>query len=233
MRPGTVYRVEINLNSVAWYFKPGHRLRLYVTSADFPMYDRNLNTGGDNVTENQVGHRPQHRTYGSARAIGADPAGRPADALGDRRSATLTQREGGDGGHESAVVAIRRRVRVSRACGQVPPAIICCAANGGVQGKESSPALPETADEIADSVYGAYRAGASMVHVHARERARPTHAATRTETWLEVNRKIRERCPDIIDQRHHGRRPRHDDGGAPPVSAGATGGRIARTSRPI
>ncbi len=82
--------------------------------------------------------------------------------------------------------------------GKMPPAIICCAVNGGIQGKESCPALPESADEIADSVYGAYRAGASMVHVHARERARPTRAATRTETWLEVNRKIRERCPDII-----------------------------------
>jgi len=82
--------------------------------------------------------------------------------------------------------------------GKMPPVIICCAVNGGIQGKESCPALPETADEIADSVYAAYCAGASMVHAHARERARPTRAATRTETWLEVNRKIRERCPDII-----------------------------------
>jgi putative CocE/NonD family hydrolase len=47
------YRVEVNLNTVAWYFKPGHRIRLYVTSSNFPMYDRNLNTGGDNVTETQ------------------------------------------------------------------------------------------------------------------------------------------------------------------------------------
>jgi len=82
--------------------------------------------------------------------------------------------------------------------GKMPPVIICCAVNGGIQGKESCPALPESADEIAESVYGAYKAGASMVHVHARDRERPTRAATRTETWLEVNRKIRERCPDII-----------------------------------
>ena len=53
MKRGTKYRVEVNLNTVAWYFKPGHRIRLYVTSSDFPMYDRNLNTGGDNVTETQ------------------------------------------------------------------------------------------------------------------------------------------------------------------------------------
>jgi len=49
----------------------------------------------------------------------------------------------------------------------MPPAIICCACNGGIQGKESNENIPETADEIADSVYLAYRAGASMVHVQA------------------------------------------------------------------
>ena len=80
----------------------------------------------------------------------------------------------------------------------MPPAIICVACNGGVQGKESSDALPEAADEIADSVYGAYRAGASVVHVHARNPKNLTEAATTREVWLEVNRKIRERCPDII-----------------------------------
>ena len=82
--------------------------------------------------------------------------------------------------------------------GGLPPAMICVACNGGVQGKEHNPNLPETPDEIADSVYGAYRAGAAMVHVHARHPDNPTKGATRPEHWLEVNRKIRERCPDII-----------------------------------
>lgn len=82
--------------------------------------------------------------------------------------------------------------------GKMPPVIICCACNGGIQGKESNPALPETADEIADSVYGAYRAGASMVHIHARDPKHQTRPSTTTEVWLEVNRKVRERCPDII-----------------------------------
>jgi 3-keto-5-aminohexanoate cleavage enzyme len=82
--------------------------------------------------------------------------------------------------------------------GKMPPAIICCACNGGVQGKESNVALPETADEIADSVHAAYAAGASMVHIHARDPERQTRPATRTETWLEVNARVRERCPDII-----------------------------------
>lgn len=80
----------------------------------------------------------------------------------------------------------------------MPPAIICVACNGGVQGKESHPGLPETADEIADSVYEAYCAGASVVHVHARNPQNLPEAATTTEVWWEVNSKIRERCPDIV-----------------------------------
>jgi 3-keto-5-aminohexanoate cleavage enzyme len=82
--------------------------------------------------------------------------------------------------------------------GKMPPVIICCACNGGVQGKEANQNLPETADEIADSVHGAWRAGASMVHIHARDPNNYTRPALTTAIWLEVNRKVRERCPDII-----------------------------------
>ena len=82
--------------------------------------------------------------------------------------------------------------------GKMPPVIICCACNGGVQGKEANENLPETADEIADSVHGAWRAGASMVHIHARDPNNYTRPALTTAIWLEVNRKVRERCPDII-----------------------------------
>jgi 3-keto-5-aminohexanoate cleavage enzyme len=80
----------------------------------------------------------------------------------------------------------------------MPPVIICCACNGGIQGKEYNEYIPESADEIADSVHDAYRAGASMVHVHARD-PRNLHGPARTlDVWQEVNDKIRERCPDII-----------------------------------
>ena len=82
--------------------------------------------------------------------------------------------------------------------GKMPPVIICCACNGGIQGKEANPNLPETADEIADSVHGAYRAGATMVHIHARDPNNFTRPAVTTDVWLEVNRKVRERCPEII-----------------------------------
>lgn len=32
-------------------FLPGHRIRLEVSSSNFPRFDRNSNTGGDIVTE--------------------------------------------------------------------------------------------------------------------------------------------------------------------------------------
>lgn len=80
----------------------------------------------------------------------------------------------------------------------MPPLIICVACNGGVQGKESNENIPEEPDEIADSVYEAYKAGASMVHIHARDPQNITLCARSREVWYEVNRKVRERCPDIV-----------------------------------
>lgn len=46
MTPGQVYRFTIVLNATAQTFLPGHRLRVHVTSSDFPQYERNFNTGG-------------------------------------------------------------------------------------------------------------------------------------------------------------------------------------------
>ena len=51
MEPSKTYRVDVSLKATAHHFKPGHRIRLWVSSSDFPLHDRNLNTGGDNVTE--------------------------------------------------------------------------------------------------------------------------------------------------------------------------------------
>jgi putative CocE/NonD family hydrolase len=46
MNPGQVYKVTLDLWSTANVFKPGHRLRLEVTSSSFPRFSRNLNHGG-------------------------------------------------------------------------------------------------------------------------------------------------------------------------------------------
>ncbi|WP_162538338.1 3-keto-5-aminohexanoate cleavage protein [Granulicella sp. WH15] len=80
----------------------------------------------------------------------------------------------------------------------MPPLIICVACNGGIQGKEANENIPETPDEIAESVQAAYEAGASMVHVHARDPHDLTLCARDYDPWFEVLQKIRQRCPDII-----------------------------------
>ena len=51
MRTGEVYRVQIDMRAIAYYLPPGHRLRVQVTSSNFPRLERNLNTGGNNYDE--------------------------------------------------------------------------------------------------------------------------------------------------------------------------------------
>ena len=80
----------------------------------------------------------------------------------------------------------------------LPPLIICVACNGGIQGKEANEFIPETADEIAESVQGAYDAGATMVHIHARDPKQLTQGARDADTWREVLHKVRTRCPELI-----------------------------------
>ena len=48
LTPGRVERYDIDLWFTSRVFEPGHRIRVSVSSALFPKYDRNLNTGGNN-----------------------------------------------------------------------------------------------------------------------------------------------------------------------------------------
>ena len=43
--PGEAYRYTIDLWATSNLFLPGHRLRLEISSSNFPRFDRNLNTG--------------------------------------------------------------------------------------------------------------------------------------------------------------------------------------------
>ena len=50
------------------YFAEGHRIRIEVSSSNFPRFDRNMNTGGNNfdeakgvVAHNSVHHSKQWR----------------------------------------------------------------------------------------------------------------------------------------------------------------------------
>ncbi|MDD2764256.1 MAG: CocE/NonD family hydrolase [Opitutaceae bacterium] len=47
MQPGEIYRVTVDLGSTANVFLAGHKLRVEVSSSNFPRFDRNLNTGAD------------------------------------------------------------------------------------------------------------------------------------------------------------------------------------------
>lgn len=82
---------------------------------------------------------------------------------------------------------------------RMPPLIICAAITGGIQGKEANPAIPETPEEQAEETRRCYEAGASMVHIHARnpETGYAT-AAKRADDFRLVNHLVRARCPDII-----------------------------------
>lgn len=51
LEPGEIYELQLNLWVTANVFLPGHRIRLEVSSSNFPRFDRNSNTGGDIVTE--------------------------------------------------------------------------------------------------------------------------------------------------------------------------------------
>ncbi len=70
MEPGEVYRFQIDMWSTSICFLPGHRMRVEISSSNFPQHDRNLNTGEDNglgtdmVTAHQtVYHDADHPSH--------------------------------------------------------------------------------------------------------------------------------------------------------------------------
>lgn len=69
LEPGEVYEITLDLSVTSNVFLPGHRIRLEVSSSNYPRFDRNTNTGGDINTEtldqavvavNRVLHGPEH-----------------------------------------------------------------------------------------------------------------------------------------------------------------------------
>ena len=69
IKQGEVYKVEILMDSTGVQFGEGHRIRLSVTSSEFPRYGRNNNTGNpvDTDTEIRVAENNVHHgaTYPS------------------------------------------------------------------------------------------------------------------------------------------------------------------------
>ena len=79
-----------------------------------------------------------------------------------------------------------------------PPAILSCAITGGMHTKKANPNLPETIDEQVQQVVDAYNAGAVLVHIHTRDVNDNTKMSMDPNTNMEINARIREKCPDII-----------------------------------
>jgi putative CocE/NonD family hydrolase len=70
LKPGRVYKYDIDLWFTSRVIPAGHRLRVTVASAAFPKYDRNLNTGGDNerdtryvVVRQRILHDTAHPSF--------------------------------------------------------------------------------------------------------------------------------------------------------------------------
>lgn len=66
-KPGQIYHLAVDLWATSNVFLVGHRLRLEVSSSNFPRFDRNLNTGEDQATgtrivkaDNAIYHDKEH-----------------------------------------------------------------------------------------------------------------------------------------------------------------------------
>ncbi len=64
MEEGQVYKVDLTPMSTSNYFKKGHRIRIEISSSNFPRFARNLNTGGNNYDEKEgvVAHNKVHHS---------------------------------------------------------------------------------------------------------------------------------------------------------------------------
>ena len=53
MEDGEVYQVDLTPMSTSNYFAKGHRIRIEISSSNFPRFARNMNTGGNNYDETE------------------------------------------------------------------------------------------------------------------------------------------------------------------------------------
>ncbi|HSJ28265.1 MAG TPA: CocE/NonD family hydrolase [Acidimicrobiia bacterium] len=70
IEPGKIYEVELRVNCTSNLFGRGHRIRVDVSSSNFPLYDVNLNTGGPlgvpgpvHTADNTLHHDREHPSH--------------------------------------------------------------------------------------------------------------------------------------------------------------------------
>jgi 3-keto-5-aminohexanoate cleavage enzyme len=74
--------------------------------------------------------------------------------------------------------------------------ILSAALTGAATNRSHCPYIPYTPKELGEEAKRAVDAGASIVHIHAREdNGMPSW---RTEVFEEITKEVRERCPDVI-----------------------------------
>jgi putative CocE/NonD family hydrolase len=67
IEPGRAYEYTIRVNPTSNLFRRGHRIRLDISSSDFPNFDRNHNTGGDDYREATLAAAQQTLFHDAAR----------------------------------------------------------------------------------------------------------------------------------------------------------------------
>lgn len=74
--------------------------------------------------------------------------------------------------------------------------ILSAALTGAATNRSHCPAIPYTPQEIGEEAQRAVEAGASIVHIHAREdNGMPSW---RTEVFQQIDEEVRKRCPEVI-----------------------------------
>ena len=72
MEPGKIYEITVDVAATANTFLKGHRIRVSVSSCNFPRFNRNSNTGGNiffeteeeyKKAENTLYHDKQHPSH--------------------------------------------------------------------------------------------------------------------------------------------------------------------------
>lgn len=81
--------------------------------------------------------------------------------------------------------------------------VILAAVTGGSQQDRDGAIVPCTPQEIADEALRCYQAGASVIHIHARDAADRTQPSGDIEMFADIIRRIRDKC-DILIQTTNG-----------------------------
>src|SRR5438876_3412283 len=87
MEKDKVYKVALQPLTTSNYFAAGHRLRIEVSSSNFPRFDRNMNTGGHNYDEatGVVAHNAVHHSKQYPSQVTVTTVKRPPSSAGELR----------------------------------------------------------------------------------------------------------------------------------------------------